>query len=177
MRVRPTTQPLLLDVITSLGISSYGKSSDIGHGATADQNSASAGREAEQLLQPFDNLLLDKHRCLIESRQMCVHPRCHHVSKHGKWNARTLHPAPVARMEIAIRVGQHVVQKFFVNLIRPLPLVRNRFREGFPYARRNRLPSRLCSKSGEMLKHIVEHSMSKSPELSPVFRIQRQFLL
>ena len=100
------------------------------HRSAGNEHAARAGHP-EQLGQPSDDLVLDQRRRLVESAEVRVEPRRQHVGHHPEWRPGAHHPPREARMQVAVRVWQHVLDELGVGRVGADPGPRNTVRRRY----------------------------------------------
>ena len=164
--------PPRADVEAGARVPRYGQADEIRHRAARDQQSARAGRKPEQLHKPRDHPVLDQSRGVIELGHLRIHSRRQHVGEHPERRAGPDHPAPESRVDVARGVGEDVALELLVHGRRRGGLERQRLGEPCPHVGRDGAPSRARANRGEIVEHVVHHTVAEGAELVPVRGIE-----
>ena len=101
---------------------------------------------------------------VVEAAGVGVHHRAKELGERTKGGARTQHPAPEAGVDVADRVGVHVLEKFLVHLLGRLGVERERTAKVGLDLVWDMLPGRLHAQRLCIVQHIVDHAVTELPQ-------------
>ena len=126
-----------------------------------------AGRKAEQLDQPADDLVFDDRGRVIELGDLRIHARGEHVGEHGERGAGADHPAPEAWMDVAGGVGQHVALELLIDLRGGRRVARRGSRQPLAHLGGHRPPDGTLARGPQEFEHLVHHQVAEVAQLVP----------
>ena len=145
----------------------------IGHRGPSDKDAAGAGRKAEHLARPLDDLALDLDRHMVAPAAIGIQPGRQHLPEHADCRAAAMHPAHEAGMKIAGRVGRDEIAEFAVDVFQFGRLKRQALAKPCANRVRDRLPERTLANRRDVIEHVVEHAVPERADVVPILRVQR----
>ncbi len=97
-------------VDAGLGVARHGQPDDVRHRAAADQRAAGGGGKAQHLLAPVDHLLVQQRGGMVAAAEVGTLDRRQEIAERAGKVARPHVPGPEARMDVAHRIGHHLLR-------------------------------------------------------------------
>ena len=144
---------------------------EIGHRAAGHEQPVRTGRQAKQLDEPADHLILHDGGRVVELGDLWVHSRGQHVGQHRERRARADHPAPEAWVNVTRGVGQDIALELFVDGGGCGRLAGHRSRKPLADLGGHVAPDGTLSRRAEVLEHVIHHLVAQHAQLLPPARV------